>query len=111
MDSGNAGVYMVNCDDAVISNNVIHRADEWGLDIVDGSNNVTADNNEIKWSFWGAVVFDEADNGGGTFTNNDFISNNLGGGANCNGISVIGNMNNVSHSGNYANPNSLICVE
>jgi hypothetical protein len=109
MQSGAAGIYLVNCDNAVVENAVIHNGDEWGIDIVNGSNNFIGINNEIKWSYWGAVIFDETNNGTGTFNNNDFILNNISGSVSCQGIVVFGNTGNVSLSGNYANPNPVIC--
>lgn len=107
--SGAAGMYFVNCDNATVENATIVSGDEWGLDVVDGSGNFTATGNTINSNFWGAVVFDEADNGSGTFTGNSFTGNNTSGSVNCQGIVVIGNVGNVSQSGNTASPGPVIC--
>jgi hypothetical protein len=109
-NSGAAGMYFVNCDNATVEDSYIQYGDEWGLDVVDGSSNFTATGNTIKFNNWGAVIFDETDNGSGTFTNNSFIWNNTSGDVNCQGIVVLGSVNNVTQSGNYSSNGPAICA-
>jgi hypothetical protein len=108
-DSGASAIYYVNCDDCKIANTVIDRAGEWGLDVVQGSDRVIVDGNEISWSNFGGSVFDEAGSVGGAFTNNSFnVNRQMGVGA-CNGINVIGNVASVAQSGNVSSPAGTIC--
>lgn len=109
IDSGASGIYLVNCDDATVKNATIHRASEWGIDVVDGSSNFTALNNIVWWSYYAGSVFDESDNGPGTYRNNDFKGNNTGRIANCTGVAVIGNQSNVNMFGNAVSPGFQTC--
>lgn len=109
IDSGASAIYYVNCDNCSIVGTVIQRANEWGLDVVQGSDGFEAKNNNVAWSYFGGAVFDEAGSAGGTFTGNVFTSNRqLGVGA-CNGINVLGNVAGVLSSGNTSSPSGIIC--
>ncbi|MEO0438571.1 MAG: right-handed parallel beta-helix repeat-containing protein [Pseudomonadota bacterium] len=109
IDSGASAIYLVGCADAVVENTVVHRAGEWGIDVVDGSSNFTARNNEVWWSNFAGSVYDETDNGPGTYENNDFRNNNLGGVANCTGVAVNGTQSNVTMIGNVVTPGPQTC--
>lgn len=109
IDSGASAIYYVNCDNCKIVDTFVDRADEWGVDIVQGSDSVEVRNNYIAWSSFGGAVFDEAGSVGGAFTQNVLIKNRqLGVGA-CNGINVIGNVSGVLNSGNSSSPSGVIC--
>lgn len=111
IDSGASAIYYVNCDNCSVSGVTIHRAGEWGLDIVNGSDNFTASNNTIKWCNWGGSVFDGAGSIGGSFTSNYFENNNVSGFSSyCNGINMSGNPTGVLMSGNVANPAPVYCT-
>ena len=103
IDCGASAIYYVNCDDCSIEGTVIHRADEWGLDIVGGSDNFVASNNTVNWSDFGGSIFHEYNSTGGSFTNNTFIDNNQQGVANCNAL-------NVTIDGNTASPVPDYCT-
>ena len=109
IDSGASAIYLVNCDNCSVANTTIHRPGEWGIDVVSGSDNFQASNNYVAWANFGGSVFDEAGSVGGTFTGNGFYSNRRMGVGTCNGINVIGAVNGVSQSGNWANPSGVIC--
>jgi hypothetical protein len=106
VDSGTSGIYFVNCDNCSISGVIMHRARGWGLDIVGGSDNFTASNNTIKWSWDAGSVFDGRVNLNGSYVNNYFESNNESIIA-CNGIAWIANP--PSMSGNSAVPPPSSC--
>lgn len=108
-DSGASAIYLVNCDYCRVSNTVIHRPGEWGIDVVDGSDHFVATGNVVKWAGYGGSVFDEAGSVGGVFRNNEFHSNRQRGVGACNGINVIGQVAGVEQSGNYSNRDSVIC--
>lgn len=110
VNSGASGIYLRNCDDAIIENSNFYAADEWGIDVVLGSSNFTAIGNTVTSSYYGGAVFEETLNGSGTFTNNQFNWNNSSGIGTCPGINVIGNVSNVTNSGNISNPNPVICT-
>lgn len=109
VDSGASAIYFVNCDDCSISNTTIHRPNEWGLDVVSGSDNFRAHNNTVAWANYGGAVFDEAGSVGGQFTNNSFNRNRRMGVGSCNGINVIGAISGVMQSGNTSTPSGTIC--
>lgn len=109
IDAGASSFYFVNCDDCQITDALSDRSDEWGLDVVQGSDNFIADGNIVRHAFFGGAVFTEDTAIGGTFTNNQFYSNNPGGGF-CNGINVVGSIAGVVQSGNTAVPAPVICT-
>ncbi len=109
IDAGASSFYFVNCDGCEIRNAFSDRSDEWGLDVVQGSDNFVADGNLISNAYFGGTVFVENDSTGGTFTNNEYYGNNKIGGAFCNGINVVGSVQGVSQSGNTAVPGPVIC--
>jgi hypothetical protein len=96
VDCGASAFYMVNCDFCSIENTIVHRANEWGLDVVSGSDNFYAENNTVKWSNFGGAVFFEFDSIGGTWKNNHFFNNRQMNVGNCDGINVKTNPNNVT---------------
>ena len=98
--SGAAGVYMVNCDSCRVENSYIRYSGEFGLDIVDGSDNFIARNNEVSHSRYGGAIFTQTTNAGGEFTGNNFMNNRFEGPGCCLGVSVIGDMNVPNISGN-----------
>ncbi len=99
--SGAAGIYMVNCDYCRVENSFIRYAGEHGLDIVGGSDYFIARNNEVTDHRWGGAIFDQRVNLGGEFTNNNFTTGRFSPpGAECMGVSVLGNMNVPLISGN-----------
>lgn len=111
VDVGASALYFVNCDDCSVRNATIHRAGEWGIDAVSGSDRFVAKNNTVKWSNWGGSVFDEAGSIGGRFENNHFVDNNRSGfNSYCNGINIIGNPNGVSMVNNSGSPPPLYCT-
>ena len=109
VDSGASSIYFIDCDDCTVKNSTLDGGDGWGLDIMDGSSNFTAIGNTVKNHLNGGSVFDETDNGTGTYTNNSFTNNNTSGSRTCQGINVIGNTSNVTLSGNSANPAPIVC--
>lgn len=109
IDAGASSFYFVNCDGCSIRDAYSERSDEWGLDVVQGSDNFVADNNLIANAFFGGTVFVEDTSVGGTFTNNEYYGNNKIGGAFCNGINVVGAVAGVVQSGNIAVPGPVIC--
>lgn len=119
VDSGASALYFVNCDDCTVSDATVYNAGEWGLDIVDGSDNFVATNNAISNSRYAGSAFTQSDdpngqysgNIGGTYIGNTFYMNNYGNMPNaCNGIAVRGNINALTLSGNTANPAGTICT-
>jgi parallel beta-helix repeat protein len=109
VDSGASGIYLVNCDDCAVRNTVIHRANEWGIDVVQGSDRFVAENNAVYWSKFGGSVFDEAGSISGIFRGNTFYQNRQMGVGACNGINVIGEVAAVTQSGNSSDPAGVIC--
>ena len=109
VDSGASALYLVDCDYCSVRNATIHRANEWGIDVVQGSDNFVAENNAVYWSNFGGSVFDEVGSVGGTFNGNTFNSNRRRGVGTCNGINVIGSPAGVRQSGNNSNPPGVIC--
>lgn len=112
--SGAAGMYLVNCDYAVVSGNEISHAGEWGLDLVDtnapsGSDYGLFSWNLIQHSRHGAGVVKNSKNN--TFQNNDYISNRAGPNASgsCNGINRRGNTSGYYYINDVASPWPVVC--
>ena len=96
------------CDSSSIVGAHVYDANEWGLDIVQGTDSVTLDGNYVAGSFYGGLVFDKV-NTSGTVTNNQFIYNNNSNYSNlCNGINSTVTVS-VTASGNSVNFGSLTC--
>lgn len=111
IDSGASAVYFVNCDSSSMKNLVIHRPGEWGIDVVDGSDNFVADGNYVLNAQLGGAVFDEAGSVGGVFMNNTFVNNVQSGWVvPCNGINIAGNPAGVTMSGNTSSPAPVFCI-
>lgn len=109
IDAGASSFYFVNCDGCELRNAFSERSDEWGLDVVQGSDNFVAANNLITNALFGGTVFVEDDSVGGTFADNEYYGNNKIGGGFCNGINVIGSVAGVVETGNIALPGPVIC--
>lgn len=109
IDSGASAIYLVNCDYCKVSNTTIHRAGEWGLDIVKGSDYFEASNNNVFWSNFGGSVFDEAGSEGGYYSGNVFKQNRQKNVGACNGINVIGSVSGVVNTNNTSTPTGTIC--
>jgi hypothetical protein len=113
-ESGAAGMYLVNCDHAVVSGNEIISAGEWGLDLVNTGQPSGTDYglfswNLIKESRHGAgVVKDSTHN---TFQNNQYINNRTGPNASgsCNGINKRGSTTGYYYINDVASPWPVVC--
>lgn len=108
-DSGASAIYMVNCDNCKVINTRITRADEWGIDVVQGSDNFVGKNNIVSYSNFGGSVFDEAGSTGGLWDGNKYKYNNIMGVGNCEGINIKGNPNNVTLTNNTSTGN-IYCI-
>lgn len=102
-DSGASAIYMVNCDSCKVEDTYVWRADEWGIDIVGGSDNFIGRDNVVGYSNFGGSVFDEEGSvfpGSGSaeaiWDGNSYYYNSAMGVGSCDGINVIGNPNNIS---------------
>ncbi len=109
--SGTSSFYLVNCDNAILDNVKIFYSNGFGLDIVGGTDNLIVKNTKVYFSKLSASVYDEIENSNGTYINNLFYHNNTSNASNCNSISVLGNSNNLTLSGNTEVPltSSLTC--
>ena len=113
-NSGAAGMYLVNCDYAVVSGNHISNAGEWGLDLVNTGQPSGTDYglfswNLIEYSRHGAgVVWDSLHN---TFQSNEYIGNRAGPNASgsCNGINRRGNTTGYYYINDVASPWPVVC--
>lgn len=94
---GASGVCMVNCDSCSVTNSFIRYTGEYGLDIVDGSHNFVASNNEVSNIRYGAAVYESAGGSTAQFISNTWFRNGTPG---CSGMSVIGEAENVTMIGN-----------
>jgi hypothetical protein len=110
VDCGASAFYLVNCDSCKVEGTEVHRAEEWGIDVVNGSDNVTVRNNVVKWCRYGGSVFHENNSAGGTFTGNYFQDNNWSGVANCNAINVKGDPSKMTIQNNQAIPPPEYCI-
>jgi len=105
VDSGASAIYFVDCDSSSIDSVVVERAGEWGLDIVDGTDNVVLQNNQVSYSYYGGSVYQFAT--GGQYLNNAFVGNNRSGTVPCSGINVRGSM--PALSGNSVDIGPITC--
>jgi len=111
IDSGASAIYYVNCDYCSVENAVIQRADEWGLDIVSGSDYFLSQDNTVEWSNWGGSVFDRLNSTGGQYLQTSFISNNRSGYASyCNGINTSVSGHSVPTTGSTVDSGALFCT-
>jgi hypothetical protein len=108
--SGTSSFYLVNCDNATLDEVNVFYSNGFGLDIVDGTDNLVVKNSKVYFSKLAASVFDELENNSGTFMNNLFYNNNTSGQSNCAGITVIGNPSKITLVGNTAIPSPLTCL-
>ena len=113
-DSGAAGMYLVNCDYAVVSGNDIYSAGEWGLDIVDtgqpsGSDYGLFSLNHIEGSRHGAGVIEDSKYA--VFIQNEYVNNRQGPNASgsCNGINRRGSTTGYYYMNDYADPWPVVC--
>jgi|GEM_PF-1025996 len=108
VDSGASAIYFVNCVNSSIKNTYISNAGEWGLDIVNGSHYIIAENNYVHTARWGGMVYSK-DNISGAIRNNQFVRNNTSGYRDyCNGINFSGAVS-VTQTGNTVNSGLLNC--
>lgn len=108
-NSGASAIYFVNCDYCSIENTTITNANEWGLDVVSGSDNFTAKNNYISRSRYGGSVFDGVNNLNGKYISNTFMYNNTSGyNRYCNGINYSGSRYSFTAVGNTGT-GQLLC--
>jgi hypothetical protein len=113
-DSGAAGMYLVNCDYAVVSGNDILSAGEWGIDLVDANQPSGTDYGLFSWNLvqesrhGAGVVLDSLNN---TFQNNTYNNNRQGPDAagSCNGINRRGNTSGYYYINDVASPWPVVC--
>lgn len=94
--SGASGMYLVNCDRAVVIGNLVSSAREWGLDITQadrasGSDFGLFEWNRVEYSRNGGAVLHNSTFA--TFTHNQYVHNRSGPNASgeCNGVNRRGN--------------------
>lgn len=114
--SGASGVYLVNCDNAIVIGNLISHAQEWGLDIVKADQ---ASGTDFGLFQWNQVEYSR--NGGGvlkdsrydTFTNNTYVGNRAGPNASgsCNGINLRGDTTGFYSYNDTGNPWPVYCSD
>lgn len=107
-NSGASAIYLVDCDGCKVENTTIVNANEWGLDIVNGSDNFIAKNNRVSNSYYAGSVFNGSGYSGvnrsGQYIGNDFRNNNRSGTRSfCNGITYSGSLTELTLSGNTGN--------
>lgn len=112
-NSGASAIYLVACKDCSVENTTIVHANEWGLDIVNGTNNFIAKNNRVSGSWYAGSVFSGSGypsaNINGQYIGNDFRDNNRSGIRQfCNGVAYSGSSSAFTMSGNTGNP-ALTC--
>lgn len=115
-NSGAAGMYLVNCDRAVVIGNRVESAGEWGIDIVDTGQPSGTDFglfqwNEIEGSRHGGVVM--VDSVYNTFSNNHYIHNRQGPDASgsCNGVNRRGNTTGFFQFNDVGTPWPVRCSD
>ncbi len=108
--SGTSSFYLVNCDNAVLDNVSVFYSNGFGLDIVDGTDNLVIKNTKVYHSRLAASIYDEVENSNGSYLNNTFYNNNTTNQSNCAGISVAGNPANLNLSGNNVTPSPEFCL-
>ncbi len=113
-DSGAAGMYLVNCDFAVVSGNEIVSSGEWGLDLVDTGQSSGSDYGLFSWNYiegsrHGAGVLRNSLNN--TFQANTYNNNRQGPNASgsCNGINRRGNTSGYYYINDVASPWPVVC--
>lgn len=114
--SGASGLYIVNCDHAIIAGNVITGVREWGLDIVDTGYSSGSDyglflKNTVGGSRNGGAVL--LNSVYAVFHNNSFIGDRTGPRASgsCNGINRRGNTTGFNQSGDTSSPSGASCSD
>lgn len=113
-NSGAAGMYLVNCDYAVVSGNDILSAGEWGIDLVDTGQPSGTDYGLFSWNLvegsrhGAGIVLDSLNN---TFQNNTYNNNRQGPNASgsCNGINRRGNTSGYYYINDVASPWPVVC--
>jgi hypothetical protein len=112
--SGAAGLYLVNCDYAVVSGNDILSAGEWGIDLVDTGQPSGTDYGLFSWNLvegsrHGAGVIQDSLNN--TFQSNTYNNNRQGPNASgsCNGINRRGNTSGYYYINDVASPWPVVC--
>ncbi|MBK9266202.1 MAG: right-handed parallel beta-helix repeat-containing protein [Polyangiaceae bacterium] len=112
--SGAGGMYIVNCDRAILAGNVISEAQEWGLDIVNTGYTSGSDyglflRNNISGSRHGGVVLKNTIHA--AFRENTYTNNRVGPNASgrCNGVNKRGTTTGFSQFGDNANRGSVSC--
>lgn len=110
--SGAAGMYLVNCDRAVVIGNLVRGAREWGLDIVDADQPSGTDFGLFQWNTvensrnGGAVLRNSLYN---TFTNNTWRYNLQGGSGSCHGVNLRDNYTGFYQVNDVATPWPVAC--
>jgi hypothetical protein len=110
--SGASGIYLVNCDHAVVIGNLVNGAKEWGLDIVDTNQPSGSDFGLFQWNTveysrnGGAVLLDSIYD---VFTNNTWTSNVQGGSGSCNGVNLRGTTTGFFQLNDTASPWPVRC--
>lgn len=113
-NSGASGMYLVNCDYAVVSGNHIVNAGEWGLDLANTGQPSGTDYGLFSWNLiegsrhGAGVVWNSLHN---TFQSNEYIGNRIGPNASgsCNGINRRGNSTGYYFVNDVASPWPVVC--
>ncbi|MBM7118487.1 right-handed parallel beta-helix repeat-containing protein [Archangium primigenium] len=112
--SGASGMYLVNCDRAMVLSNTIQDANEWGLDLVNtgqpsGTDFSLFDGNLITRSRHGGAVL--KDSLFDTFQFNTYRDNRRGPNASgrCNGVNRRGNTTGFFQPSDSASPAPVSC--
>lgn len=113
-DIGASGMYFVNCDRALLANNLVSRTGEWGLDIVNTGYSSGSDyglfwRNTVEYTRHGAVVLKDSIQA--TFQGNVYRFNRQGPNASgsCNGINKQGNTSGLWVQGDTVSSGALSC--
>jgi hypothetical protein len=104
-NSGASAIYLVGCKGCKVENATIVHANEWGLDIVNGTDNFIAKNNRVSGSWYAGSVFSGSGypnvNRNGQYIGNDFRDNNRSRIRQfCNGVAYSGSAFAFTMSGN-----------
>jgi len=115
-NSGASGMYLVNCDHAVVIGNLVTGVKEWGLDVVDTGQPSGTDFGLFQWN-----TVEYSRNGGGVlqnsvydvFTNNTWTSNRQGPNASgsCNGVNLRGTDTGFYQVNDVASPWPVYCSD
>lgn len=111
---GASGIYLVNCDHAVVIGNLVHGAKEWGLDIVDTNQASGSDFGLFQWN-----TVEYSRNGGAVlknsiydvFTNNTWTNNLQGGSGTCNGVNLRNTTTGFYSLNDTASPWPVYCSD